>query len=156
MEALRRYWAIMVIALPLGAVLGVVTYLALFASIGVALFGAAMYGTIGAVVALSAVLGALVSGFALERHVRKSETVRIGVGALGAAAGVFVLGVVVTIVDKLTSSGSTGGEAFIFVGTVLAIPASIVAAIMISCVEARLRSRSEKATARSWQDFNGL
>ncbi|WP_166982994.1 hypothetical protein [Paramicrobacterium fandaimingii] len=156
MRVMRRYWAIMVIALPLGAVLGVFTYLALFASIGVELFGTVMYGTIGVVVALSAVLGALLAGFALERHMKKSEAARVGVGALGAAAGVFVLGIIVTIVEKLTAPATNNGEAFIFIGAAMAIPAGIAAAIMISCVEARLRSRSEKATALSWQELNGL
>lgn len=137
MRMLRRYRSIMIGALPLGALLGLVTYLITFTYVGWSLIAALQFFLGGIVVAIAAVLGALLAVAAFDDRLRKSAGARAGMAGLGAGIGVILLGVVVSIIAYVTAVSPSGGDLTVIIGMVLAVPAAILGTLMTWCVESR-------------------
>lgn len=144
---LRRYRLIVVLAVPLGFVLGALLFVVMAftgnpdwrAHLTVSEIGrnVVMYGLIGLVVAVCAAAGGVIAVAMKDRQFRRQRSVRIRWAAIGAAAGVVLLGIGSEIIASLARTSSGWGAAMIYLSFFLAIPAAIAAAALVAVAENR-------------------
>lgn len=145
---LRRYRLIVVLAVPLGFVLGALLFVVMAftgnpdwrAHLTVSEIGrnVVMYGLIGLVVAVCAAAGGVIAVTMKDRQFRRQRSVRIRWAAIGAAAGVVLLGIGSEIIASLARTSSGWGADMIYLMSFfLAVPAAIVAAALVAVAENR-------------------
>jgi hypothetical protein len=142
---IRRYRLIAVLAVPLGFALGALLFGVMAISgnpdwrahltLSEVARSVGTYGLIGVTVSLCALAGGGVAVAVKDRRLQRQQNFRVLWAAIGATAGVLVLGVGTAILSSVgTSSGGWSGF-IVYVSLFLAVPAAISAATLVALAE---------------------